>query len=158
MEQMVITSLTIEKPTHTDLLAVQGLLKSFKLPVKGIEEHFKSFLVLKSNNQVIGCAGMEIYESTALLRSVAIHPQEHGKGYGKRLITHILGFAKEKGVKNVFLLTESAEGYFQRLGFMTIARKDLDERIKETEEFLVLCPDSAASMRLSLNSSHYKLP
>lgn len=153
---MVTTSLIIEKPALTDLSAVQALLDRFKLPVKGVAEHFDRFIVLKSNDQVIGCAGIEIYESTALLRSVAIDPAEHGKGYGKRLIAHILGLAREKGVNHVFLLTETAEGYFQRLGFMTIAREDLDERIKETEEFVSLCPDSAASMRFLLNSSSDK--
>ena len=53
------------------------------------------------------------------LATVAVHPGLQGNGVGHRLVTALLGSAREVGVRRVFVLT-FATGFFARHGFVEI--------------------------------------
>jgi amino-acid N-acetyltransferase len=61
--------------------------------------------------------------------------------------------AHEEGVEQVYLLTETAVNYFEKIGFSSVTREEVDERIKKTREFSVLCPDSAVTMIRHLDAT-----
>lgn len=143
---MAHNSYPIIKAKKTHLSGIFELLKQVELPPEGIEAHLADFIVSIHEGNVIGCAGLEIYETVGLLRSVAVHPDYQGKNIGNALIHQILSHAQKSEVEEIFLLTETAEKYFLRLGFKKIDRKGVDSRIKETQEFKSLCPVSAISM------------
>ncbi|MFX0210010.1 MAG: arsenic resistance N-acetyltransferase ArsN2 [Candidatus Hodarchaeota archaeon] len=150
----------IVKADKIHLSGIINLLNQVNLPQEGIEEHLSDFIVSIHEGIVIGCAGIEIYETVGLLRSVAVHPDYQGKTIGNALIHQILSHAQKKRVKEIFLLTETAEKYFSRLGFKKINREDIDYRIKETQEFKSLCPASAISMHYNVSffsNKAYKL-
>ncbi|MFX0049886.1 MAG: arsenic resistance N-acetyltransferase ArsN2 [Candidatus Hodarchaeota archaeon] len=141
----------IVKADKTHLSGIIHLLSQVNLPKEGIEAHISDFIVSLDEGTVIGCAGIEIYETVGLLRSVAVHPDYQGRAIGNALIHRMLSHAQKRSVEEIFLLTETAEEYFLRLGFKMINRDDIDYRIKETQEFKTLCPASAISM-------HYSMP
>lgn len=147
---MAHDSYPIIKAKKTHLSGIIELLKQVELPPEGIEAHLADFIVSIHEGNVIGCAGLEIYETVGLLRSVAVHPDYQGKNIGNALIHQILSHAQKSEVEEIFLLTETAEKYFLRLGFKKINREDIDSRIKETQEFKTLCPASAISMHFNL--------
>ena len=56
-----------------------------------------------------------------LMEDVIVHPMHRTQGYGSRLLSHAIEFAKEKQFKRITLLTDkiSAESqrFFQKNGF-----------------------------------------
>jgi len=62
------------------------------------------------------------------------------------LIESVTGTAKARGVKRLYLLTDDAGAYFERLGFQVVDRKDVDEAVKVSVEFTEVC-ETAAVMR-----------
>ncbi|MFX0066087.1 MAG: arsenic resistance N-acetyltransferase ArsN2 [Candidatus Hermodarchaeota archaeon] len=142
----------IVKADKTHLSGIINLLNQVNLPQEGIQTHISDFIVSIHDATVIGCAGIEVYETVGLLRSVAVHPDYQGKAIGNALIRMILSHAQKRRIEEIFLLTETAEKYFLKLGFKRINRDDIDYRIKETQEFKTLCPASAISMHYHLSS------
>jgi N-acetylglutamate synthase-like GNAT family acetyltransferase len=54
--------------------------------------------------------------------------------------------ATVKGLKEIYLLTDDASNYFQRLGFQIVDRKDVDDAVKASLEFTEACSESAVAM------------
>jgi amino-acid N-acetyltransferase len=55
-------------------------------------------------------------------------------------------YARSKGVTDLYLLTTTAEGFFERLGYRRVVRENAPEAIRQTKEFSGLCSSSAAFM------------
>jgi amino-acid N-acetyltransferase len=58
------------------------------------------------------------------------------------------------GIRQLVLLTESAQPFFTALGYMVIDRGHVPEALRQTAEFRSLCPVSAVCMTKSLESRH----
>lgn len=133
-----------------DLPAVGALLKSFDLTAAGVEEHVHEFLVAEDTGEIVASSGLEVYGSGALLRSVAVHPDYRNRGLAKGLVTQLLDRARRAGVRDVYLLTTTAEAYFRRMGFATVARTDVDDAVRQSAEFGDSLCAGAVAMRLRL--------
>ncbi len=133
-----------------DFPEVIQLLTSNKLPVAGVHENLAGFIVAEKKDRVIGSAALERYANFGLLRSVAVSEELKGQGLGNHLVNEVLQRARVDGVKEVFLLTTSAENYFPRFGFDPISRNDLPDALNQSAELRGACPDSAIVMRLKL--------
>ena len=133
-----------------DLSAVSGLLASAGLPTAGVEEWLPHFLVAEDSGQIVGAAGLELYGSSALLRSVAVRPDWRGSGLGRQLVDQLLSMAQERGAHDVYLLTTTAEHYFPRLGFACITRAQVPPAVQRSVEFAEACPASALVMQKTL--------
>ena len=91
-----------------------------------------------------------MYGNKALLRSLAVTKNFHGKGYGKRLYHAILKKARAKKICEIYLLTETADDFFAKQGFEMVSRDSVDPQVKESVEFRSACPETAPCMRLKL--------
>lgn len=136
----------IIKARKKDLQAVLALLKEVTLPGEGVSDQFQNFFVTWDCDQLVGCAGIEIYEEVGLIRSVAVQPSFQGHGLGSRLVKTIHNFACEKKIIEVYLLTETAEPFFLKQDYIVIPREEADPRVKKSIEFTSVCPDSAVCM------------
>lgn len=136
----------IKRAALKDLPDLFNLLKECELPVDGVVDHLEHFLVLKANGKICGCIGLEIYEHSCLLRSLAVSHSEQGKGYGRMLVGEILRLIEKKKIKKVYLLTTDAEDYFKRFDFQVIDRKKADSEIQKTLQFTSVCCQSAVCM------------
>ena len=96
----------------------------------------------------MGCAALEVHGDAALLRSVAVAPDRRGEGLGQDLTRAALTLASARGLRRIYLLTETAEGFFPRFGFRRIARDEVPGPVRESVEFRKACPESAAVMVL----------
>ena len=134
----------------SDLEALCRLLTELNLPTAGVREWWKHFTVVESEAGITGLAGIELYADGALLRSVAVHPAARGTGLGRTLVEKALGTAQSAGVKDVYLLTTTAERYFPRLGFVAIPRSEVPVGVQASVEFQGACPDTAVAMHRSL--------
>lgn len=136
--------------TEKDLEEVQKILSDFELPFKDISNHLENFILAHKNGELIGVIGLEIYQTKALLRSLSVKKDFRNFGVGKLLVDKITEFAKSRGVKQVFLLTTTAEEYFQKFGFKNFSRKDVPSQILQTKEFASLCPSSAICLHKNI--------
>ena len=129
------------------------LLAECDLPTSDLESrHFDNFLGCGSSDDLKGIVGVEIFGSVALLRSLAVAEEARGLGFGKALVASAEKYAKEKGVRELYLLTTTAGDFFARLGYSRADRNTAPEQIKGTKEFSGLCPDSAAFMVKKLDA------
>lgn len=134
----------------TDLPAIQALLRLVNLPTQDIQAHLTNYLVLLKSDKVFGTIGLEIYGSVALLRSLAVHPSLRGQGYGLKLFNMMHIEVRKKKIQELFLLTETAELFFSRLGFRKVSRDSVPIPIQHSSEFAFICPQSAICMHLRL--------
>jgi amino-acid N-acetyltransferase len=142
--------MTIRNATSADLSAIGALLEQARLPTAGVAEYMADFVVLESLGEVRGAAGLERYGGVALLRSLVVASSLQGRGAGRMLCDQLERFAREKGVRTIYLLTETAEAFFAHRGYAAVGRESAPPEITATEEFSQLCPASAVLMRLEL--------
>ncbi|NHJ31855.1 MAG: GNAT family N-acetyltransferase [Asgard group archaeon] len=151
---MTEATIKVEGAKVSDLEEIYTLLRLVGLPIEGVKENIDYFLLLlrqvDTTEEIIGCVGLEIYEQYALLRSAVIHPDHQGKKYGKQLTLAIIAFAKLNGIAQLFLLTETAERFFEKFGFSKITRSQVPDIVKTSLEFTTLCDESATTMTLKL--------
>lgn len=128
---------------------VVALLEACGLPPAGIDDHFPhAFLVARGEyGALLGTAGVEMYGEAGLLRSVAVAEAARGQGLGERLSRAAMDVAAERGVREMFLLTTGAEGYFPRLGFTRVAREEMPAALGASEQMRGACPATAIAMR-----------
>ena len=149
----VTGELRIENAEISDFPAIAALLRETNLPPDDIERHLEGFLVARSSKAadehdiLLGSVGLEIYGQSALLRSLAVHPDFRGNGLGKRLVNEITQTARARGITRLYLLTDTAEDFFKRLGFKSVSRDEVPEEVKQSIEFTTLCTESPSMMK-----------
>jgi amino-acid N-acetyltransferase len=131
--------------------SITAILSAEKLPVDDLPEILDNFLIATENEQLIGVAGLEIYGAYGLLRSLAVSPEYRDKGVAGKLIERLESMAGLKGLKELFLLTETASEYFAVRGFQKITRDEVPGGIKQSSEFSHVCPVSATVMKKNIS-------
>lgn len=116
------------------------------LPHEDIADHLHHFLLAKHEDHLVGVVGLEVYGEFGLLRSLAVAAPHRGKGVGKMLYENLMAYARLQGVKELYLLTTTAEAIFARFGFIQVDRNSVPEPIQSTREFQSLCPSTAVCM------------
>ena len=149
---MAEPEITIAPATAADLEPIKALLIASGLPVAGVDEHWKTFIVAREADAVVACGGSEAYQFAALIRSVAVAPTHRGHGLGRRIVRQLLDRLASRGLREFYLLTTTAEEYFRKRGFKTIDRDEVHPQLLSSREFQDACPDSAVAMRLVMLS------
>ena len=142
--------MTIRPARSADLPAVLRLLDDASLPRDGVAEHFPHAFLVAGGDALDGVVGVEVYGAAGLLRSAVVHPGRRGTGLGQRLARAAVEWARERGVRELFLLTTTAEAFFPRIGFQVVDRATLPEALAASAELRGACPASAVAMRLAL--------
>lgn len=143
-----MSEITISPASAADVAAIKTLLVASDLPTAGVDDHWKTFLVARDGDAIVGCGGAEAYHFAALIRSVAVKPEHRGSGIGRRLVRQLLDRLASRGLREFYLLTTTAEEYFKKRGFKTIDRDEVHPQLLSSREFQDACPESAVCMRL----------
>jgi amino-acid N-acetyltransferase len=131
--------------------AVKRLLAESGLPTADIAVgHMEHFFGCSGPSGLAAVVGLELYSNVGLLRSLAVAAPARGCGLGKRLVAHAERYAQERGVKELYLLTTTAEAFFSRLGYRQVARDAVPDAIKASREYAGICPASSAVMTRKL--------
>ena len=136
--------------TAADLVGIERLLKDNNLPFSDCSEHIDNFIIKEDKNNIIGIGGIEIYGCNGLIRSIVVTKIQRGKGIAKDIFQIIKEKAFGFGVTDIYLLTETANEYFEKLGFRAVKRTEVPESIMNTKQFKELCPSSAVVMYLEI--------
>jgi L-amino acid N-acyltransferase YncA len=146
----VAMAIVVDTAHGADLPAILALLDRSRLPQDGLRDQLATTLVARQDEGIVGSAALELYGDAALLRSVAIDPALRGHGLGRQLTHAALDLARHCGVITVYLLTETAGGFFPRFGFRPTTRAAVPRAVQQSVEFTSACPLSAQVMVASL--------
>jgi amino-acid N-acetyltransferase len=127
------------------LLAAKELLESVALPSSDLtEQHLEHFLYCGPSDELTGLVGLEIYGPHALLRSLAVAPTARSAGVGSALLSRAEAHARANAVRELYLLTTTAQAFFEARGYRLTSREGCPTAIRASSEFSSLCPASSA--------------
>lgn len=131
---------------------IQALLSDNQLPVEDLATAAVEFIVAAEGEHVLGVVGLECFGDAGLLRSLAVARDQRGSGLGGALVRGAESLARERGLRQVVLLTLTAAPFFARRGYALTARESVPAAVRDSAEFRSICPASAACMTKALDS------
>jgi len=134
----VCTQKDIKVLTETIRRAFQDVAKRFDLTQENAPRHPSNctedwiqkdiergvtYFVMENENNVVGCVALEKANSdVCYLERLAVLPDQRRKGFGKKLVNHVLSEAKILGVHrvNVGIIAEQTElkNWYRGIGFV----------------------------------------
>lgn len=136
--------------TEQDFETFKSLLKSSNLPSDDLNMQRDLLVAYVEDGQMVGTGGLEIYGSYGLLRSLSVKLGTRGKALGTTITNYLIDEARSRGIKGIYLLTETARGFFQRKGFVDVEREQVPSELHASSEFSMTCPKTAAVMKLDI--------
>jgi amino-acid N-acetyltransferase len=145
MESEIITILSDQ-----DFQSFRTLLKSSNLPADDLSMQKDLLIAYREDGQLVGTGALEIYGAYGLLRSLSVKLGTRGKALGTALTDHLISEARSRGLKQIYLLTENAKGFFLRKGFTDVARSEVPAALQVSSEFSAT-PKAPTIMKLNLD-------
>lgn len=139
----------IRQAMASDLPRAVELLSEAVLPIEDLAPAHLA-LIAEGEAGILGVIGLERFDDVALLRSLVVSPLARGEGVGRLLVKALESFARERDVRELWLLTIDADGFFLNLGFNERERVDAPDTVRNSAEFSSLCPDDAVLMSKEL--------
>ncbi|MEJ2136213.1 MAG: N-acetyltransferase [Desulfofustis sp.] len=127
----------IRKARMDDVRQVHTLLQKYadqKLllgrSISSLYDHLRDFVVWdEGDRNISGVCSLHIcWENLAEIRSLAVKETGQGQGIGTGLVQTCLREAVEYGITRIFTLTYQP-GFFRKLGFADIDKKELPHKI-----------------------------
>ncbi len=144
---MTAAAVSIDRAIAADAPAVEALLASASLPLDGAAEAIaQAGVVARENGAVVGAAALELYGEAALLRSVVVAADHRGTGLGRDVVAAAEALAREEGVRDLYLITETAVDWFPRLGYTPVERAVATAAVGASIEFTTVCRDKGVPM------------
>ncbi len=137
---------------ESDIQRIKELLYSSGLPSTDVDGQAQKIFVVESKGKLVGIGGIEDFGGIGLIRSITVAPEHRKNGIAMNLYQLLEEYACNSGIKALYLITESAKEYFQKLGFSAQEREAVPYLIKQTSQFSKLCPTSAAVMFKTLST------
>lgn len=132
--------------------AFRSLLKASSLPADDLNYKKDLLVGYYEGDSLVGTGGLEIHGNYALLRSLSVKLGIRGKAVGTTITEYLLNEARKKKLKAIYLLTETARGFFLKKGFREVPRDEVPAEVKASSEFSHVCPTTAVVMYLPVDS------
>ncbi|TDN62092.1 arsenic resistance N-acetyltransferase ArsN2 [Paraburkholderia sp. BL10I2N1] len=132
-----------------DLVAIRSLLATCELPTEDVTTALlPGFLVaVDERGAIVGSVCLESLGADALLRSLAVDLHLRATGLGTFLLQAIEREARACTYASLWLLTTSAQRIFEHRGYSAVDRTNVPREVRETTQFMRLCPSTAVCMR-----------
>ncbi|HVL32113.1 MAG TPA: HAD-IIA family hydrolase [Actinomycetota bacterium] len=141
---------TLRPAAGPDLPLIASMLHQGGLIAGAARERIGRTVVAESDRKPIATASWEPFGDKALLRSVAVSDEHRRSGTGTLVVASMLRKILESGIRDVYLVTETAERFFTACGFRTIDRGELPEEIERHPQVARECSITAPTMHLVL--------
>jgi amino-acid N-acetyltransferase len=130
--------------------AFRAQLKSSDLPADDLDYKKDLLVGYFEDGAIVGTGGLEIYGSYGLLRSLSVKLGTRGKALGTAITEFLIAEARKRNLKGIYLLTETAQGFFLRKGFSQVSRDNVPVVLEASSEFSHVCSKTAVAMHLPL--------
>lgn len=134
-------------PIAADAPDLRAALEAAALPTADLADGGRTFFRFEDRGRPVGYGGYELYGEHALLRSVVVVPEMRGKGFGRAVTEAVLARAAAAGARQAYLLTTTAEPFFEHAGFEPIARTGAPAEILATRQATTICSTAALLTR-----------
>ncbi len=134
-----------------DMVEIRTLLEETRLRNDQTERSEScKFMVLRNETGFVGCVCLEVFGEEAILRSLAVKKAARGVGYGWMLADNAINLARHRGVRRIYLLTETASDFFAaKHGFRVVMPSTISADVADSKTFRN-CHIGAITMRLDL--------
>lgn len=131
-----VSPVDIRKASVNDVDQMQQLIQTFAnqglmLPrtAKSLYEHLHCFTVAVEKDTVLGVAGLHIlWKDLAEIRSLAVHPETHGQGIGRKIVEQLTHEAGLLGIPQVLSLTYQTD-FFKKMNFQIVEKETLPHKV-----------------------------
>lgn len=100
------------------LLLAEPSARSLRWSLKNLSD---TIYVIENGAQIVGAATMRFKREPCEIVELAVDAQQHGRGLGKRLVAHLIGEARRRGKRELFVGTSSTSAgniiFYQKCGF-----------------------------------------
>lgn len=141
----------IERATPADQPLVDALLSAAGLPLDGAAEAFGLGVVARDRDRVVAAAAVERYGAAGLLRSVVVAEDHRGGGVGRAIVAAAEALAVSEGIRELYLVTETAPDWFPRLGYRPVERVVAEAAVGASVELTTVCRDTGIVMHRALD-------
>lgn len=100
-------------------------LKSADLPADDIDLLGRTFFEFTLDSETVAWGGFETHGTDGLLRSLVVVSTYRSKGVGIAVLRVIEAIAAERGIARFHLLTTTASGFFEQMGYLRWGRGDI---------------------------------
>ena len=159
----------VRRARTTDVRAIRSFIDLYaddrillSKPTVTLYEDIQEFWVAQIGDTIAGCGALHVmWEDLAEVRTLAVDPAWRGRAVGARILTELLGQARELGVRRVFCLTFEVE-FFSRHGFRVIdgtpvpvhvyaeLLRSMDEGVAEFLDLARVKPNTLGNTRMLL--------
>lgn len=139
----------MNKPT---LPGLRALLQRNDLPTDDVQDLdlADSLCIGNPDSPEAVIALQRFGDGLGLLRSLAVADEAKGQGLGTRLVQELEQFCKKQGLTDLYLLTTTAEDFFDHLRYTRVDRVAVPAAIQASAEFSAICPADAVVMHKAL--------
>jgi glycerol 3-phosphatase-2 len=149
-----LRELTDERPETSIVRAgvshdagIRALLDAAGLSAQGGRDRGADTVVALLDGEVVATAAADVREEDAYLGSVAVREDLRGTGLGMLTVATVVRDVRRRGTGRLWLVTETAASFFERLGFARVERDSVPQWIAHLSDH---CRDSAVAMRRDL--------
>jgi argininosuccinate lyase/amino-acid N-acetyltransferase len=128
---------TILRPARiADVPGIAGVMADYVLqgtllprPVSELYHCVREFQVAEREGQIVACAALRLlWSDLGEVRSLAVRPDFHGRGYGAALVERVVAEARALDLPRVIALTREV-AFFERSGFVVESRDALPRKV-----------------------------
>jgi amino-acid N-acetyltransferase len=125
----------IRSMVENDVITVKQLLTKADLSCDHLLAGQRHYFVLENPQWplILGAIGLEKYDHDGLLRTFVIERSLWNKELGNKCMNILLNYARQQGLKRLYLVTTASHTFFTELGFVSIDRDELPSSLLQTE-------------------------
>jgi glycerol 3-phosphatase-2 len=127
-----------------DAEAVRGLVEVAELDPGEVDSTDATVVAAAPDGELLATASADVSGRDGYLRSLAVAPAARGGSLGTLVTAAAAYWARGAGARTLYLLTETAEGFFRRLGFEPVERGSLPGWVTDRSR---ACAETAVAMR-----------
>ena len=134
-----------------DRETIRALLDAERLPSSDLAASGVVLIAAKTRDRVVGCVGVEPHGDAGIIRSLAVAPEYRRRGIARSLVSRAEALALKGGLRCLYLLTESAVDFWNKIGYVAVSRTEPPSAVRASAEFASLCSPSATCMKRVLS-------
>lgn len=152
--------MNIRTATEADWQEVRQLLRAVDLHADDVGAAplpAQTILIVREGSRLVATGVLERHGAIGLLRSLAVVPSLRGGGVGRAMVAAIQRHAIAHGIGTLYLLTEAATGFFEKLGYVAVDRVTAPSVLQSSRQFRHQCPVSATLMTKTMDHPAYNV-
>lgn len=134
-----------------ELERVDELLEASELSALPSHIPLPNVVVALVDREIVGAIALVVHARFGFVCAAVVDPAHRGSGVGGQLMQSLLSRANELGLCDLYLLTRSAQGFFERHEFVEVDHASVPGEIRNAREYRDQSSDNAHAMRLPLD-------